>query len=142
MTGYYSLPLLVRESTILSGFIPVAPVGHEIISRTFTTCSGDHQTEARIISMPEYFRHQLKSPYPNLSCIETPTLVVYGENDRSYSSALLSLLPNSKGYQIPNGDHPAYLKNPTLFHTILYNFLKKIDHFNSKQTSGAAPPSK
>lgn len=58
---------------------------------------------------------------------QTPTMVVFGEKDRSRSSALLSLLPVSQYQEIPNGSHPAYLDNPDLWHQLLYNFLKAVE---------------
>lgn len=54
-------------------------------------------------------------------------MVVFGEKDRSRSSALLSLLPVSQCQEIPNGSHPAYLDNPTLWHQLLYNFLRALE---------------
>lgn len=57
---------------------------------------------------------------------QTPTMVVFGEQDRSRSSALLSLLPNSQCQEIPNGRHPAYLDDPNLWHQLMYNFLCEV----------------
>lgn len=137
-SGSYTLPLLVKNWNAFTGFIPVAPVGHDLI-QSFKSCHHKNKNEItnimyeRFNQLPDYFKVQVdKNNLPDLSCIETPTLVIHGEYDRSKSSALLSLLPNAKTFEIPKGKHPCYLQNPELFHTVIYNFLLKIVEIRSR----------
>lgn len=130
-SGFYTLPMLVTRWESFTGFIPVAPVGQDVIE-SLTLCQ--HQGEndendamrERFNCLPEYFKEQVRNNIPDVSCIKTPTLVIHGEYDRSKSSALLSLLPNARTFEIPQGKHPCYLQNPELFHTVIYNFLLRI----------------
>ncbi len=126
-SGYYTLPLLVTKWESFTGYIPVAPVGQDVIE-SFGSCQQKNLNimSERFNRLPDYFKEQIKNPIPDVSCIRTPTLVIHGEFDRSKSSALLSLLPNAKTFEIPQGKHPCYLQNPDLFHTIIYNFLLRL----------------
>lgn len=130
-SGYYSLPLLVGNWKAFAGFIPIAPVGQDVIE-SLDIChlhrTNDHRNvmTERFDGLPDYFKEQVRNNLPDVSCIGTPTLVIHGEFDRSKSSALLSLLPNAKTFEIPEGKHPCYLQNPELFHKIIYNFLLRI----------------
>lgn len=128
-SGFYALPLLVENWKMFAGFIPVAPVGQGVLE-SYRSCHGEskNKTGQRFNLLPDYFKCQLdENNLPDLSCIGTPTLVIHGEFDRSKSSALLSLLPNARSFEIPEGKHPCYLQNPRLFHTVIYNFLLKIN---------------
>lgn len=134
-SGFYTLPFIVKDWKQLKGFIPVAPVGQDVLhaGAKSDSCPSPSQkvTSAdRYKELPEYFRNQIKEPIPDFSCIDVPTLVVHGEHDRSYSSALLSLIPTARPFEIPDGDHPAYLKNPDLWHTIVYNFMRRLEKLN------------
>lgn len=128
-SGFYTLPMLVRNWSSFTGYIPVAPVGQTVLE-SIDLCDqkgANHVTiRERFDGLPEYFKEQINDNIPDLSCINTPTLVIHGEFDRSKSSALLSLLPNAKTFEIPKGRHPCYLQNPKLFHTVIYNFLSRI----------------
>lgn len=128
-SGHYTLPLLMKDWKSLKGYIPVAPVGHDLLLHPIkSSCPENRLSSAdRLKQLPDYFKSQIKDPIPDLSCIDTPTLVVHGEHDRSLSSAILSLIPTARPFEIPDADHPAYLKNPLLWHTILYNFLQRLD---------------
>lgn len=135
-SGFYSLPALVKNWNSFAGYIPVAPVGQTVLE-SINVChypvGSDHHTamSKRFDCLPDYFKEQVKYNMPDLSCINTPTLVIHGEFDRSKSSALLSLLPNAKTFEIPKGRHPCYLQNPKLFHTVIYNFLSRINELKS-----------
>lgn len=154
-SGYYTLPLLMRDWRSFKGFIPVAPVGQDVLLQPIhsschgsssscsgnischgspSSCSGNISCPGKTVTsadrfnqLPDYFKSQIKDPIPDLSCIDTPTLVVHGQHDRSLSSAILSLIPTARSFEIPDGDHPAYLKNPLLWNTIVYNFLQRLD---------------
>ncbi|KFM61097.1 Abhydrolase domain-containing protein 14A, partial [Stegodyphus mimosarum] len=118
MSGYYALPYLLKNWTSMAGYIPVAPVGIEVLE-DLPKCS-DANCKSHVYAPLQPYLHD---PLPDLRPIQTPTMVVFGEKDRSRSSALLSLLPMSQCQEIPNGSHPAYLDNPNLWHQLLYNFL-------------------
>ncbi|XP_076330763.1 putative protein-lysine deacylase ABHD14B [Tachypleus tridentatus] len=101
MSGAFALPYLVKHSTDMGGYVPVAPGATSILERQ--PCGNGQSKE--------------------MSLDSTPTLVVFGEYDRGKNSALLCLLPRSQGVEIPRGNHPAYLTSPGLWHKLLYNFL-------------------
>ncbi|KAJ6597363.1 Protein ABHD14B [Pseudolycoriella hygida] len=130
-SGFYTLPMLLKNSDSFTGFVPVAPVGENVIE-SFNLCSQQGLKSAnsymseRFDSLPAYFKEQIKGAVPDVSCIKTPLLVVHGEFDRSRSSAFLSLFPNARAFEIPEGKHACYLQNPQLFHTVVYNFLLRI----------------
>lgn len=134
-SGHYTLPLLVKNWNSFTGYVPVAPVGQEVIE-TIDPC---HQSKnqnfmnERFNRLPDYFKEQVKNRIPDVSCIKTPALVIHGEFDRSKSSALLSLLPNAKTFEIPQGKHPCYLQNPDLFHTVIYDFMLRLVEVESRQ---------
>lgn len=118
MSGYYSLLYLLKNGNKMAGYIPVAPVGIDVIEK-LPAASEDYWSS----SVYKPLQHLLYTPLPDLRNVKTPTMVVFGEKDRTRSSALLSLLPNSQCKEIPNGRHPAYLDDPDLWHKLLYNFL-------------------
>lgn len=122
MSGYYSLLYLLKNGNRMAGYIPVAPVGIDVIEKL--PASSENYWSSSVYKPLE---HLLYTPLPDLRSIKTPTMVVFGEKDRSRSSALLSLLPNSQCKEIPNGRHPAYLDNPDLWHKLLYNFLHCVE---------------
>lgn len=124
--------MLIKRWDAFTGFIPVAPVGQDVIEslnlcHTQGTNAQNDSMRERFNCLPEYFKEQVRNNIPDVSCIKTPTLVIHGEYDRSKSSALLSLLPNARTFEIPQGKHPCYLQNPELFHTVIYNFLLRIN---------------
>ncbi|GIX88755.1 hypothetical protein CEXT_475091 [Caerostris extrusa] len=123
MSGRFSLPYLLCNWKNIAGFVPVAPVGIEILEE-LPACK-DPSIKNEVYKPLQEF---LYDPIPDLSHIQTPTMVVFGEKDRSRSSALLSLLPMSQCQEIPNGRHPAYLDNPNLWHQLLYNFLGSLSN--------------
>ncbi|KAG8197174.1 hypothetical protein JTE90_011332 [Oedothorax gibbosus] len=129
MSGQYALQYLLLKGSFLAGYVPVAPVGYEVLER-LPVCKDKYI----ISSIYEPLQKLLYDPVPDLKDIETPTMVVFGEKDRSRSSALLSLLPNSQCQEIPNGSHPAYLDNPELWHQLLYNFLNAVAEFQAKKS--------
>ena len=100
MSGTFSLPLLERNQDVLCGYIPVAPVA--------TT------------SYPTSF----------FQTIEVPTMIVYGDKDTGLgvsSANRLSEIPKATKPQVLlNSRHPCYLDQPETWHTLIYNFIKKI----------------
>ncbi|KAI1287346.1 Protein ABHD14B [Halotydeus destructor] len=121
MSGSFSLHMLVKSPEKFGAFVPVAPVATGILQLE-PQATSDEQLK----KLPSHLAELLGNTYPNLSSILVPTLVVYGERDRTVSSALLGLLPNSKTFEIPDGGHPAYLTNVDLWNKLLYNFLDEL----------------
>lgn len=98
MSGGFSIPFFIQNPEGLAGFVPVAPVG-----------TG---------------RNKLN--YPNL---QVPTLIIYGEKDTGLGHTSrndLSNIPTSQAVELPGAKHPAYLDQPQMFHTLLYNFIKQV----------------
>ncbi|MGB1235255.1 MAG: alpha/beta fold hydrolase [Planktomarina sp.] len=64
----------------------------------------------------------------NLSNISQPTLIVWGEQDRTYpwsqTKQLAHMIPNTDLKTIPECAHAAHLENPTTFNKIIGAFLK------------------
>ncbi|GFR02136.1 hypothetical protein TNCT_500781 [Trichonephila clavata] len=123
MSGTFSLPYLLQNWKGIAGYVPVAPVGIEVLEEL-----PPHKNPSVQNEVYEPLQEFLYDPVPDLSHIQTPTMVVFGERDRTRSSALLNLLPMSQCQEIPNGRHPAYLDNPNLWHQLLYNFLERLSH--------------
>jgi abhydrolase domain-containing protein 14 len=64
--------------------------------------------------------------YTALKLPAVPTLIVYGENDRSGPVRALtyqSVFPAHQQYIFPNAPHPCYLKDPALFNRLLLEFV-------------------
>ncbi|KAH7936862.1 hypothetical protein HPB49_005884 [Dermacentor silvarum] len=123
LSGQLSLPFLVKHWQQMAGYVPVAPVGWNVLEQVQCN-TGEAPVDVSQVYPP--LQVHLPKQVPNLSCIKVPTMVVFGEHDRSTSSALLNLLPNSVAVEVPHGRHPAYLDNPILWHQALYNFLLRL----------------
>lgn len=65
----------------------------------------------------------------NLAHITQPTLILWGDLDRTYSwiqtTQLWQTIPNSNLCVIPNCAHAVHLENSTLFNQVLVDFLKR-----------------
>ncbi|XP_077488584.1 putative protein-lysine deacylase ABHD14B isoform X1 [Amblyomma americanum] len=125
LSGQLSLPFLIKHWQQMAGYVPVAPVGWNVLEQVQCD-TGDAPVDKSAVHPP--LQVHLPKQIPNLSCIKVPTLVVFGEHDRGTSSAMLHLLPNSVAVEVPHGRHPAYLDNPNLWHQALYNFLLRLRH--------------
>ncbi|WP_013323719.1 alpha/beta fold hydrolase [Gloeothece verrucosa] len=70
------------------------------------------------------YREQLKG-------IETPTLAIWGSNDRlipvSDADLLVQLMPNTRKVTLKNAGHACYMRATDEFHKHLIRFLKKLD---------------
>jgi hypothetical protein len=64
----------------------------------------------------------------NLLFIKIPTLIVHGENDTKFHSAILSLkqIPSSEVLTIKNASHACYIEQPIDFHNGLRQFLYSV----------------
>lgn len=95
----YALPLVVRGSLKLSGFVAISPYHTEKFTKT------------------EY------------SMLKIPTIIIYGSADNEYgekSSNDLQHIPDSKIHVIKGASHACYLQNPDEFHDVLKTFLEEI----------------
>ncbi|XP_005992719.1 protein ABHD14A [Latimeria chalumnae] len=99
MSGRFSLPFLMQHSQRLKGFIPIAPVG----TRSYTA--------------EQYKR------------IQTPTLIIYGEQDSSFRTQSLKnlrQLSNQSIVELAGAAHACYLDKTQEFHDALLAFLSKL----------------
>lgn len=93
-SGAFSIPLLISDPDLFCGFVPVAPGSASSFQDKF-------------------------------SSISVPTMIVVGERDGKSSSRALEKIPTStRMHVIPDAGHPAYLDNPVLWNTMLYNFMR------------------
>ncbi|ROT77528.1 putative protein-lysine deacylase ABHD14B [Penaeus vannamei] len=98
-SGSYSIPFVIKYPQALGGFVPIAPVSTE----------------------------KLKANAPELMI---PTFITYGELDLDLGhrsrEVLFARIPTSQIVPLPDANHAAYLDQPVLFHTLLYNFIQNI----------------
>ena len=100
MSGSYALPLIIRGSFPLRGFIAISPHNTEQFSKT------------------EY------------TLLKTPTMIIYGQTDNEYgekSANDLLNIPDSKVHVIKGAGHACYLQNPEEFNEVLKNFLEEVE---------------
>ncbi|CAF1017283.1 unnamed protein product [Rotaria sordida] len=101
MSGRFSLPYVIQSNTkqqSLRGFIPIAPVG----TKKFDT--NDYKQ------------------------VQIPTLIVHGESDTEFQSAINNLkqIPSSEVLIIKNASHACYVQQPLEFHNGLRQFLYNV----------------
>ena len=62
--------------------------------------------------------------------VGVPTMIVVGEKDsglgRTSTKYLTQISTATAPQVIPNGRHPAYLDDHKVWHTLLYNFIKRV----------------
>ncbi|XP_048055123.1 protein ABHD14B [Megalobrama amblycephala] len=96
LSGMYSLPFLFQHSEQVKAYIPVAPI-----------CTEKFSAE-------------------QYSSIQTPALIVYGDQDTQLgevSLSNLSHLPNHKVVVMKGAGHPCYLDDPETWHKAILAFL-------------------
>ncbi|CAF1050775.1 unnamed protein product [Rotaria sp. Silwood1] len=103
MSGRFSLPYVIKsyaKQQSIRGFIPIAPVG----TKKFDT-------------------HDYKQ-------VQISTLIVYGENDTDFQSAInvLKQIPSNEVLMIKNASHACYVQQPLEFHNGLRQFLYSVYH--------------
>ncbi|XP_066922482.1 putative protein-lysine deacylase ABHD14B [Clytia hemisphaerica] len=99
MSGSYALPLVIRGSFSLNGFVAISPHFTERFTKT------------------EY------------TLLKTPTMIIYGQTDKDYgekSANDLMNIPDSKIHVIKGAGHACYLQNPEEFNEVLKTFLDEI----------------
>uniref|UniRef100_A0A671SHT4 Protein ABHD14B-like n=1 Tax=Sinocyclocheilus anshuiensis TaxID=1608454 RepID=A0A671SHT4_9TELE len=97
LSGMYSLPFLFQHSEQVKAYIPVAPI-----------CTEKFTAE-------------------QYSSVQTPALIVYGDQDTQLGEASLSNLknlPNHKVVVMKGAGHPCYLDDPETWHKAVLDFLQ------------------
>ncbi|KAF4521146.1 hypothetical protein B566_EDAN012912 [Ephemera danica] len=111
MSGSYSLPFLPLHPEQLSGFVAVAPTSTNIV------------------------------PQEVLATVQTPTMAVVGSEDDTglaeQSMLNFQVLPNLLEVELSGATHAAYMSQPQLFHTALYNYMLALKN----TTATTEPPS-
>ncbi|MBN3295087.1 putative protein-lysine deacylase ABHD14B [Amia ocellicauda] len=96
LSGMYSLPFLLQHSELLKAYIPVAPI-----------CTDKFTAE-------------------QYGSVQTPTLIVYGDQDTQLGKVSLNnltKLANHKVVVMKGAGHACYLDNPAEWHRALLEFL-------------------
>lgn len=99
LSGMYSLPFLFQHTDLVKAYIPVAPICTEKFSE-------DQYTS-----------------------VQTPALIVYGDQDSQLGEASLhnlSHLPNHRVVVMKGAGHPCYLDDPQTWHKALLEFLQTL----------------
>ncbi|XP_018961057.2 protein ABHD14B [Cyprinus carpio] len=99
LSGMYSLPFLFQHSEQVKAYIPVAPI-----------CTEKFTAE-------------------QYSSIQTPALIVYGDQDTQLGEVSLSNLrhlPNHKVVVMKGAGHPCYLDDPETWHKAVLDFLQQL----------------
>ncbi|XP_057366343.1 putative protein-lysine deacylase ABHD14B [Daphnia carinata] len=100
MSGNYALPYILTHPEMVAGFVVIAPAASGIV------------------------------PPSKVKALQVPTILIYGDRDTSLgptSHRDLKTIPNFQAFVLPKAGHAAYLDQPDTFHSLLYNFVKKID---------------
>ncbi|GCB78015.1 putative protein-lysine deacylase ABHD14B [Scyliorhinus torazame] len=99
LSGMYSLPFLFGHNDLVKGFIPVAPI-----------CTEKFSAEQYIT-------------------VQTPTLIIYGEEDKPMGEASfnnLKNLGNHKVHKMKGAPHACYLHDPEEWHQTVLEFLHNL----------------
>ena len=96
----------------------------EIVDEVFETVNNRDKLVRTLSIAKSAIRHNMSSDLPN---IETPTLLIWGENDLvtppEVAVEFNSLLPNSKLVWIKECGHAPMMEHPKEFNKILFNWL-------------------
>ncbi|EDQ84680.1 uncharacterized protein MONBRDRAFT_29980 [Monosiga brevicollis MX1] len=96
MSGTYAIPLVLSHPDVLSGFVPIAPAGLDMV---------DAQ---------------------GLAHVSIPTLVMYGSEDAMGLKGLpvLETTPNHHTIVFEGGSHACYVESPEKFNRLLVQFVR------------------
>ena len=98
----------------------------EIVDEVFETVNNREKLVRTLSIAKSAIRHNMSSDLPN---IETPTLLIWGENDMvtppEVAVEFNSLLPNSDLIWIKKCGHAPMMEHPKEFNRILFNWLDK-----------------
>ena len=96
----------------------------EIVDEVFETVNNRDKLVRTLSIAKSAIRHNMSSDLPN---IETPTLLIWGENDMvtppEVAVEFNSLLPNSELIWIKKCGHAPMMEHPKEFNRILFNWL-------------------
>ena len=96
----------------------------EIVDEVFETVNNRDKLVRTLSIAKSAIRHNMSSDLPN---IETPTLLIWGENDLvtppEVAVEFNSLLPNSELMWIKKCGHAPMMEHPNEFNRILFNWL-------------------
>jgi hypothetical protein len=118
MSGRFALPYVIQSSArqhSICGFVPIAPAGTE----KYQKADYKHVTVSFVFDLNAV----------HVSCLtKIPTLIVHGENDSKFYSALDALknIPSSEALIIKNASHACYVQRPMEFHNGLRQFLYNV----------------
>ncbi|KAG9332451.1 hypothetical protein JZ751_014549 [Albula glossodonta] len=99
LSGMYSLPLLFQHGSLVRAYIPVAPI-----------CTEKFTAE-------------------QYGSIQTPSLIVYGDQDTQLGEVSLNNLKNLANHKVvvmKGAGHPCYLDNPAEWHKAVLEFLQTL----------------
>ncbi|KAG7472274.1 hypothetical protein MATL_G00107200 [Megalops atlanticus] len=99
LSGMYSLPLLFQHGSLVRAYIPVAPICTE-----------------------KFTAEQYRS-------VQTPALIVYGDQDTQLGEVSLNNLKNLANHKVvvmKGAGHPCYLDNPEEWHRAVLDFLETL----------------
>ncbi|KAL2090940.1 hypothetical protein ACEWY4_013203 [Coilia grayii] len=99
LSGMYSLPFLFQHTPMLKAYVPVAPI-----------CTDKFEGQ-------------------QYASVQTPTLIVYGDQDIQLGELSLSNLrhlPNHTVVVMKGAGHPCYLDDPETWHKALLHFLQTL----------------
>uniref|UniRef100_UPI00398F833E putative protein-lysine deacylase ABHD14B isoform X1 n=1 Tax=Pristiophorus japonicus TaxID=55135 RepID=UPI00398F833E len=99
LSGMYSLPFLFGHNGMVKGFIPVAPI-----------CTEKFSAE-------------------QYTSVQTPTLVVYGDEDKPMGEASFNNLKNLSNHKVhimKGAQHACYINNTEEWHHIVLEFLQSL----------------
>ncbi|XP_069500117.1 putative protein-lysine deacylase ABHD14B isoform X2 [Ambystoma mexicanum] len=99
LSGMYSLPFLMQHGEMVKAYVPVAPI-----------CTDKFTAE-------------------QYAAVQTPTLIVYGDQDAQLGELSLNNLKNLANHRVmmmKGAGHPCYLDKPEEWHQGLLDFLKTL----------------
>jgi len=100
MSGAYAIPFALTQPKRMAGLVLVAPAASDTV------------------------------PQRKLKNLQIPTLLMRGASDNNLgpkSELDLRVIPNFQSVILKDAGHAAYIDQPDLFHTYLYNFLLKLE---------------
>ena len=98
MGGSFAFPILLAHPELFAGFVCIAPVGSSAVRQNET--------------------------------LQIPTLLIYGSRDRSCGESCdenLRSIPHYQSVVLEDAGHAAYMNQPDRFHTLLYNFARRVE---------------
>jgi pimeloyl-ACP methyl ester carboxylesterase len=124
MSGNYALPYILTHPEMMAGFVVISPAASGIVPPSKVKALQVHMLLKELKKKFELMNYFVLK--------QVPTILIHGDRDQSLgptSHRDLKTIPNFQAFILPKAGHAAYLDQPDQFHTLLYNFAKKIDSF-------------